>query len=104
MSASSGFQAEPDRIRGHAATVTGLAGELSSVAGGVPGGLDANALGSFVRFLSAGLGSAVAKTGDSLGQAASAVHAIGSALARAADGYERIDRDHAGRLRQEAGL
>lgn len=102
MSAPNGFQVEPTQIRQHATTVSNLAGSLSSVAGGMPDSLGGAALGSFVQFLAAGLGDAMAKTGDSLGHASSAVNSVGSALARAADGYEQIDQDHIDRLRREA--
>lgn len=102
MTTPNGFRVEPAQIRGHAATVANLAGNLSSVADGLPGALAGGALGSFVQFLTAGLGGAMAKTGESLGHASSTVSTTSAALTRAAESYERIDQDHADRIRSEA--
>lgn len=103
MTAPNGFQVEPTQIRQHATTVSNLAGNLSSVASGMPDSLGGGAaLGSFVQFLAAGLGTAMAKTGESLGHASSAVNSVSTALTRAADSYEQTDQDHIDRLRREA--
>lgn len=101
MTAPHGFRVEPAQVRRHAATVAKLAAHLSSVAGALPASMAGNPLGSFVQFLSDGLGTAMAKTGESVGCASSAMSTIGEALTRAADSYEQIDRDTIDRLRRE---
>lgn len=95
------MQVDPAQIRAHANTVGGLADGLSGAAGAVPEGPAENSLGSFLGFLTAGLGSAMAQTGQAIAQASSAVEAVSSALARTAEDYERTDDDNAVQLLRE---
>ncbi|WP_020667460.1 WXG100 family type VII secretion target [Amycolatopsis nigrescens] len=101
MTAPNQFQAEPGEIRKHAGTVGGLAAQLSSAAGVLPGELPDNALGSFVGFLTAGLTEAMAKTTESITHASSAVHDLSTGLGRAADAYQQVEDQHTTRLRVE---
>lgn len=94
-------QVDLPELRGHAATVQQLATELSSVAGGLPGGPADNALGTFVQSLTAGLREATTRVTDSIAGAASAVDSVGTGLAQTADGYQHTDDHSAGRLRWE---
>ena len=104
MTTSPGFQVDPGQIRAHAGTVGGIAGQLSSVGGGLPGGLGDHALGTFVQFLTAGLQTAMAKSADAVTHGSRAVDNMSSALTRAADSYQHIDGDHAARLHEEDTL
>ncbi|MER7083995.1 Excreted virulence factor EspC, type VII ESX diderm [Saccharopolyspora kobensis] len=95
------LQVDPAQIRAHANTVAGLASGLSDAAGAVPAGPAENSLGTFLGFLTAGLGAAMSQTGQAIAQASSAVEAVSSALVRTAEDYERTDDDNAVRLLQE---
>jgi excreted virulence factor EspC (type VII ESX diderm) len=95
MSTPADFQVDPAQIRSHANTVGDIAGGLSSAAGGLPDGLSDNALGTFVQFVTAGLGTAMTQTLEAITQAASAVDSVRDALARTADDYQRADEHNA---------
>ncbi|MGW1681090.1 type VII secretion target [Saccharopolyspora sp. NPDC002376] len=95
------LQVAPEQIRAHANTVSGLASGLSDAAGALPEGPAENSLGTFLQFLTAGLGSAMSQTGQAIAQAGSAVDAVSSALVRTAEDYERADDDNAVRLLRE---
>ncbi|MEV0051215.1 type VII secretion target [Saccharopolyspora shandongensis] len=98
MSVPGEFQVDPEQIREHAKTVAGIADGLSSAAGGLPGALAENALGSFVQFITAGLSGAMTQAGEAIGSAASAMDGMSSALVQTAEGYERSDDRNAGVL------
>lgn len=85
------FQIDPEQLHAHAAAVGDLAGQLSSVVGGQPGGLPDNALGSVVQFLTAGLRDAMNRTTQAISGAASGVDNVGRRLAQTATSYQHID-------------
>ncbi len=85
------FQVDPEQLHAHAAAVGDLAGQLSSVVGGQPRGLPANALGSFVGFLTEGLQDAMNMTTRAISGAASGMDNVGRRLAQTAKGYQQID-------------
>ncbi|GAA4616152.1 type VII secretion target [Saccharopolyspora hordei] len=95
------LQVDPDQIRAHAGTVSGLASGLSDAARAVPAGPAEGSLGTFLQFLTAGLGSAMAQTGQTIAQAATTVEAVGEALVQTAEDYERTDDENAVRLLRE---
>jgi len=74
------FQVDPAQLHAHAGSVSDAAAQLSAVAGGLPDGLATGALGTFVQFLTGGLGSDAQTTGWS-GSAASGYRKTGSQLA-----------------------
>jgi phage-related protein len=92
------FQVDGDQLHAHAAAVGGLADQLSSVVGGQPRGLSANALGSFVQFLTSGLQDAMNATTQAIGGAASGVDNVSRRLTQTAHGYQDTDTSGAGRL------
>ncbi|MEV0698964.1 type VII secretion target [Saccharopolyspora sp. NPDC050389] len=98
MSAPNDFQVDPEQIREHAKTVADIAGGLSAAAGGLPGELAENALGTFVQFITAGLSGAMTQAGEAIGNAASAMDGMSSALVQTAEGYERSDDHNVGLL------
>ncbi|GAA0535610.1 hypothetical protein GCM10011581_24930 [Saccharopolyspora subtropica] len=98
----SSLQVDPGQIRAHAGTLTQLADGLSSTAAGLRGGMGDNALGTFVQFLTAALGSAMTQTAEAITHASSAVDAVGAALVRTAEDYEHVDEHNAELLGGEA--
>lgn len=99
MTEANQFQVDHDQIRAHAATVGDLAGQLSSVAGGLSGGgLSGNALGTFVQFLAAGLQGAMDQTTQSITHASAAVDDVSAGLRQTADGYQHTDELNAALL------
>ncbi|GAA2669269.1 MULTISPECIES: type VII secretion target [Actinosynnema] len=94
----SGFHVDADRLRQRATTIAGVADRLAGAAGRVPDGVPEGALGSFTRFLAAGLSGAVERSGAAIGGASEAVDAIGAAVRRSAEDYQRADDDSADRL------
>jgi uncharacterized protein (DUF697 family) len=103
MSSPTHFQVDPDQIRAHANTVKGVASGLSATAGGLQGRLADNALGSFVQFVTAGLGSVMTQAAEAIAKASTAMDAVSSGLVGTADDYQRADEDNAALLlRKEA--
>ncbi|MGI8305647.1 type VII secretion target [Saccharopolyspora hattusasensis] len=98
MSAPNNFQVDPAQIREHANTVSGIASGLSSAGGGLPGEPAENALGTFVQFLTAGLGTAMTQATDAIALAASAMDDVSAALVRTAEDYQRSDEHNAALL------
>lgn len=98
MSTPADFQVDPDQIRAHARTVGDAASGLSSATGGSPTELADNALGTFVQFVTVGLGTAMTQALDALTQASSAMNEVSSALARTADDYQQLDDQNASLL------
>jgi hypothetical protein len=92
------FEVDSDQLHTHAAAVGDLAGQLSSVAGGQPGGLSDNALGSFVQFLTSGLQDAMNSTTQAISGAASGVDNVSLRLSQTAHSYQNTDTSGAGRL------
>jgi uncharacterized protein YukE len=95
------FQVDLAQLRKHSGTVGDLGGRLSAVVSGQPDGLGANALGTFVGFLAAGLQGAAGQTAAAITHASSVVDATSEKLGQAAESYQRADESHAARLRQE---
>jgi uncharacterized protein YukE len=95
------FQVDLAQLRKHSGTVRDLGGQLSAVASGQPDGLGANALGTFVGFLAAGLQGAATKTTAAIAHASSVVDATSAKLGQAAESYRRADESHAARLGRE---
>ncbi|HEY4019249.1 MAG TPA: type VII secretion target [Pseudonocardiaceae bacterium] len=98
MTGAGKFGVDTDQLHTHAAAVGDLAGQLSSVVGGQPGGLSDNALGSFVQFLTGGLQDAMNRTTQSIGAAASGVDNVSLRISQTAHGYQNTDTTGAGRL------
>lgn len=86
---------DPEQLRRHAATVAGVADRLAGASGRAPDGVPEGALGSFTRFLAAGLSDAVGRSGAAIGSASASVDAIGVAVRRSAEDYQRADDDSA---------
>lgn len=92
------FQVDHDQLHAHAATVSDLAGQLSSVVGGQSRGLSDNALGSFVGFLTSGLQDAMDATTRAINGAASGVDNVSLRLSQTAHSYQNTDTGGAGAL------
>ncbi|UJW29527.1 ESX-1 secretion-associated protein [Saccharothrix sp. AJ9571] len=90
---------DPDRIRAHARTTSGVAAEVSTVAAALPGGLDSAALGTFTEFLTAGLREVLGRTAQAFHHASATVESMSTRLGRAADSYQGADGDGGSRLR-----
>lgn len=95
------FELDPDQIRGHAGSVGGVADQLSSIGAGLPGGLGAEALGTFVSFLANGLTGAMGQVGDAITHASSAVDELSTGLTQTAETYRRADDTNATNLTRE---
>lgn len=98
MSSLNHFQVDPAQIRAHANTVKNVASGLSATAGGMQGGLAGNALGSFVQFVTAGLGDVMTQTAEAVAKASTAMDTVSSGLVGTADDYQRADEDNAALL------
>ncbi|HWC84835.1 MAG TPA: type VII secretion target [Pseudonocardiaceae bacterium] len=98
MTENGRFQLDPEQLRTHAASVSDLAGQLSTVAGGQTNGLSDNALGPFVQFLTSGLQDAMGRTTDAITGAASGVDNVSMLLGKTVENYQNRDQDIAGRL------
>jgi uncharacterized protein YukE len=95
------FQLDPDQIRGHATTLGEVADQLSGIGAGLPGGLGADALGTFVSFLATGLTGAMSGIGDAITHASSSVDEMRTGLTQTADDYRRADDANATNLTRE---
>lgn len=92
------FQVDHDQLHAHAASVSDLASQLSSVGGGQSRGLSDNALGSFVGFLTSGLQDAMDATTQAISGAASGVDNVSLRLSQTAHSYQNTDTTGAGTL------
>ncbi len=95
------FQLDPDQIHGHATTLGEVADQLSGIGSGLPGGLGADALGTFVSFLANGLTGAMTGVGDAITHASSSVDEMRAGLTQTADDYRRADDANATNLTRE---
>lgn len=101
MSAHDQFGIEPQDLRRHATSVSGLADGLSSAAGSLPGDLGGGALGSFCEFLASGLQSGMGGVAQATTSASASVEEISTGLRQTADAYQRIDDDSSAAFEQE---
>jgi len=91
MSAHDQFGIDPDDLRRHATTVSGLADQLSTAAGSLPGDLGGGALGTFCDFLSTGLQGGMGEVAAATTSASTSVEEISTGLRRTAEDYQRVD-------------
>lgn len=85
------FEVQSDRIHSHAATVSDVADQLSTIAGRLPNALGDGALGAFTQFITAGLGGAMSQTTDAIAHASSSVDEMSEGLRRTAVTYQSAD-------------
>ena len=101
MSSYDQFGIEPDDLRRHATTVSGLADQLSGAAGSLPGALGGGALGTFCEFLAGGLQDGMAGVAAATTSASASVDQVSTGLRQTAEAYQRIDDDRSTSLEQE---
>ncbi|WP_414675350.1 hypothetical protein [Lentzea sp.] len=78
-------------MRAHAATLAGYADRLSAAGGRLPDRVGQEALGSFARFLAAGLSGAMGETRQAFTEIASTMDKVGAGMRQTADTYQRTD-------------
>ena len=98
---SNEFGIDPEELRTHAATVAGLADQLSSAAGALPNALGGNPLGVFCEFLSSGLQGAMGDVAAATTDASSSIDRISTGLRQTADGYQHTDDGNSTDLERE---
>jgi hypothetical protein len=88
---SNQFGIDPDDLRRHATTVSGLADQLSAAAGSLPGDLGGGALGTFCEFLASGLQGGMGEVSGATTSASVSVDQISMGLRQTAENYQRVD-------------
>ncbi|TDP95009.1 type VII secretion target [Labedaea rhizosphaerae] len=101
MTAYDQFGIDPDDLRRHATTVSGLADQLATAAGSLPGDLGGGALGSFCEFLAGGLQAGMGGVAEATTSASASVDQISTGLRQTAEAYQRIDDASSTSLEQE---
>lgn len=94
------FGIDPDALRKHAGTVSGVADQLSTAAGGLPSDLG-GALGTFCQFLAGGLQDAMGGVAEATTSASTSIDKVGTGLRRTADDYQRVDDTNGTDLERE---
>ena len=95
------FGIDPEDLRRHATTVSGLADQLSAAAGGLPGVLGGGALGTFCEFLAGGLQDGMAGVAAATTSASASVDQVSTGLRQTAENYQRVDDANNTSLEQE---
>jgi len=96
-----GFDVDPDQLRGHAGSVGDVADELSAIGGRLPSGLSDGALGVFAQFLASGLQGAMTQVANTVTEASSSVAELSAGISRTATGYQYTDDTNATVLNRE---
>lgn len=96
-----GFDVDIEQLRWHANTIASIADQLSGVSGRAPDRVADGALGTFSQFLTAGLSSAVGRSGAAIGGVSAAVDTMGVAVRRSAETYQHTDEHNADHLVRE---
>jgi hypothetical protein len=89
------FTVDHEQLRGHAATLSGYADQLSATGTALPDQLGQESLGSFAQFLTSGLSGAMGETLGAFAHVASTMDKVGEGMRRTADTYQRTDDDNA---------
>lgn len=95
------FGIDPEELRRHAASVAGVADQLSGAAGALPSDLSGNPLGVFCEFLSSGLQGAMGEVTGATNDASASIDQISAGLRSAADDYQRTDDGNSTDLERE---
>lgn len=92
------FDVDPEQLRAHASKLAGYADQLGTLGSGLPDTMGDQSLGSFVQFITAGLGGAMTATMGGFSLVASTVDKVSGGMRRTADSYQRTDGDNASTL------
>jgi uncharacterized protein YukE len=85
------FDVDTQQLHGHAASVSDVAEQLSSIGGSLPSGLNDFALGLFAQFLSVGLGGAMTQVANTITDASSSVAELSTGISHTATSYQNTD-------------
>jgi hypothetical protein len=88
------FTVDHEQLRGHAATLSGYADQLSVTGTALPDQLGGESLGSFAQFLTTGLSGAMGETLGAFAHVASTMDKVGEGMRQTADTYQRTDDDN----------